>query len=55
MNDKRFMYGYYRTEFFYDSLLILLWFPGNAFVDVDLVLVEHYDALGDDLSFRGWD
>ena len=39
------------------SLLFLLWFIGlydSSYADVDdVMLEEHYDALGFDLSFRG--
>jgi len=30
-------------------------FSGDDYDDIDPVLAEHYDALGHDLSFRGWD
>ena len=33
---------------------LLLMFPGYI-DDVNAVDVEHFDALGLDLSFRGWD
>ena len=47
--------GYCHTKFFMTHFLFFCGFSGIAFDDVDLVLAEHYDALGYDLSFRGWD
>ena len=55
MHDIRFVFGYYHTELFSSSLLILLWFSSYTYNvdDVDPVLAKHYDALRYDLSFKG--
>ena len=56
VHDMRNVCGRWRIEL-YSSLLLSRGFAGFVTYDdcLDPVVIEHLDALGYDLSFRGWD